>query len=51
MILGDDVWQWSHGESSFDTVQAFVLKLHEKGLTTPEQYQALMANRSRAPDR
>jgi hypothetical protein len=43
MVLGDDVWQWSYGESSFDTVEAFVLKLQEKDLTTPEQHQALMA--------
>ena len=34
MVLGDDVWNWSHGQSSFDTVEAFVLKLHEKGLST-----------------
>jgi hypothetical protein len=43
LVVGDDVWQWSHGESSFDTVEAFVLKLHEKELTTPEQHQTLMA--------
>ena len=42
MVLGDDVWQWSHGESSFGIVEAFVLKLQEKGLTTLEQHQALM---------
>jgi len=43
MVLGDDVWQWKYGESSFDIVDEFVRKLHEKGLTTPEQHQALMA--------
>jgi hypothetical protein len=42
LIIGDDVWQWSHGESSFDTVEGFVRKLKEKRLTTPEQHQTLM---------
>jgi hypothetical protein len=43
MVLGDDVWNWSHGQSSFDTVEAFALKLHEIGLSTEEQHQTLMA--------
>ena len=43
MVLGDDVWQWKYGESSFDTVGAFVLKLQEKGLTSDDQHKVLMA--------
>jgi len=42
LIVGDESWQWGMGESSFDTVEAFVRRLHELGLTTPDQHQALM---------
>ncbi len=43
MILDDDVWEWGHGESSFDTVEEFVSKLYAKALTTEEQHAALMS--------
>jgi hypothetical protein len=43
MVLDDEVWEWGFGESSFDTVEAFVWKLYEKALTTEEEHKALMA--------
>ena len=42
MVLDDDVWQWGFGESSFDTVEAFVWKLYGKALTSEEEHKALM---------
>jgi hypothetical protein len=42
LIVGDESCQWGMGESSFNTVEAFVQRLHELGLITPDQHQALM---------
>jgi len=42
LVLEDNVWKWSFGESSFDNVQAFVSMLYDKDLISKQQYWALM---------
>jgi hypothetical protein len=42
LVLENDLWSWSFGESSFDKVQAFVSMLFKKGLVSIQQYQTLM---------
>ena len=40
--LDDKVWNWSFGESSFDTVEAFVSALYQKKLISGLQFHTLM---------
>ena len=40
--LDDKVWNWSFGESSFNTVEAFVSGLYEKKLISVVQFHILM---------
>jgi hypothetical protein len=40
--LDDKVWNWSFGESSFDTVEAFVSTLYHKKLISGFQFHTLM---------
>ena len=40
--LDDKVWNWSFGESSFDTVEAFVSALYQKKLISDVQFHTLM---------
>jgi hypothetical protein len=40
--LDDKVWNWSFGESSFDTVEAFVSTLYQKKLISGFQFHTLM---------
>ena len=42
MVVEDAIWTWRHGESSFDTVLAFVIELNTLGIITNEQYQILI---------
>jgi len=41
--LDDKVWNWSFGESSFDTVEAFTSELYQKKLISGFQFQKLMS--------
>ena len=41
--LDDKVWNWSFGESSFDTVEAFVSMLYQKKLISGFQFHTLMS--------
>ena len=43
IIYKDQVWHWSFGESSFDTVQAFIDAVYQDGLFTRRQYRNLSA--------
>ena len=43
MQLDDKVWSWSFGESSFDTVEAFISKLYQKKLISGFQFHTLMS--------
>jgi len=40
--LDDEVWSWSFGESSFDTVEAFVSNLYQEKLISGVQFHTLM---------
>jgi hypothetical protein len=42
LVLDDSYWYWSFGESSFDTVEAFVSELCERQLISKKQFQALI---------
>jgi len=42
LVVEDNVWKWSFGESSFDNVEAFVSMLCEKDLISKLLYHALM---------
>ena len=41
--LDGKVWNWSFGESSFDTVEAFVSALYQKKMISGFQFHILMA--------
>jgi hypothetical protein len=41
LVLDDSCWYWSFGESSFDTVEAFVSELYERQLISKKQFQTL----------
>ena len=40
--LDDKVWNWSFGESSFDTVEAFVSTLYQRKLISGMQFHTLI---------
>jgi hypothetical protein len=42
LVLEYDLWSWSFGESSFDTVEAFVSALYQKKLISGMQFHTLM---------
>jgi hypothetical protein len=42
LVLDDSYWHWSFGESSFDTVEAFVSVLYERQLISKKQFQTLI---------
>jgi hypothetical protein len=42
LVLDDNYWYWSFGESSFDTVEAFVSELYERQLISKKQFQTLI---------
>ena len=41
--LDDKVWSWSFGESSFNTVEAFISTLYQKKLISGVQFHTLMS--------
>jgi hypothetical protein len=41
--LDDKVWSWSFGESSFDTVEAFISMLYQKKLISGSRFHTLMS--------
>ena len=42
LVLEDKVWKWSFGESSFDSVEAFVSTLYQRKLISGMQFHTLM---------
>jgi hypothetical protein len=42
MVLEESIWTWDPGESSFDTVIAFVIELKTLGIITKKQFQILI---------
>jgi len=42
LVVENDIWTWSFGESSFNNVEGFVIDIYKMGVITKQQYQTLL---------